>query len=643
MTDNIRLLAAIMFADMVGFTALMQENEDKAKKNRDKYRALLEEQINSYQGRILQYYGDGALIIFGSAISAVNCAVQLQQTLHEEYKIPVRIGLHIGDIIYDNEGVFGDAVNIASRIESLAVPGSVLISEKLFDEIKNHPLLPAKNLGQFELKNVKQPVGIYALKNEGLVVPKPDELHGKAKNAYRSVAVLPFLNMSADPENEFFSDGISEEIINALTKVDGLQVTARTSSFAFKGKDDDIRTIGQKLNVSTILEGSVRKSGDRVRITAQLINAIDGYHFWSESYNGNLENIFGLQDEISRKIANKLIEHLAVGKITAPLIKTSTTNLESYNHYLKGIYHWNKWNPADNAKAIQELTKAIEIEPKFARAYAWLANSYLLSGAMGFLKTEIAYPKSKEYANKGFQLEPDSEETIIAVGLVQVFVDWDFEGSKISFERAIELNPGIGSVHHTYSLYLTAAGKVDQAILELEKASILDPLSMPINTTLASAYLSAGRVDESIKVLNKVLELEPNFRNALETKGWAYYMKGEFETAISLLKEYHRLAGGEKKALTSLGYVYAKCGCEDKTLEIIESMKQRTDEEPDSSFNIDFALLYAGLNDLDKAFYYLEKAVDERSGAVIFLRTGPGWKDIQGDPRFEKILKKVGI
>jgi TolB-like protein len=192
-----------------------------------------------------------------------------------------------------------------------------LVSGKIFDEIRNHPLLPAKDLGLYELKNVKQPVSIYALKNEGLVIPKPDELHGKAKNAYRSLAVLPFVNMSADPENEFFSDGISEEIINALTKVEGLQVTARTSSFAFKGKLDDIRAIGQKLNVSTILEGSVRKAGQNVRITAQLINAIDGYHFWSESYDGKLENIFELQDEISRKIANKLIEHLAVGKVTA--------------------------------------------------------------------------------------------------------------------------------------------------------------------------------------------------------------------------------------------------------------------------------------------------------------------------------------
>jgi tetratricopeptide (TPR) repeat protein len=380
-----------------------------------------------------------------------------------------------------------------------------------------------------------------------------------------------------------------------------------------------------------------------VRITAQLVNAIDGYHFWSESYDGSLENIFGLQDEISRKIANKLTEHLAVGKVTSPLVKSATSSLDAYNHYLKGIYYWNKWNPADNARAIEELTKAVEIEPKFARAYSWLANCYLLSGAMGFQKPGLAYPKSKQYAVKSFELDPDSDETNIAVGLVKLFYDWDWEGARISFEKALEINPGSGAPHHTYSLYLIAVGKREQALKEIEKAAKLDPLSLPISTSLAQSYLSLGRIDDAIETLNKILELDPSYRNALEVKGYAYCMKGEYETSIALLKEYHRKAGGDNKALTSLGYVYAKCGCEDMTLEIIEKFKQREIDEPDSSFNIDYALLYTGLKDFDNAFRYLEKAVDERSGAVIFLRTGPGLADLWNDERFEQILKKAGI
>ena len=300
----IRMLAAIMFTDMVGYTALMQKDEKKAKSLRDRHRSVLDEIINKHQGRILQYYGDGTLVIFGSAIESVLCAVEIQRELQKEPVIPLRIGIHSGDIVYDDEGVYGDGVNIASRIEALSISGAVLISDKLYSEIKNHPSLLAESLGSYQLKNVIEPIEIFALINPGLKIPS--QLQLKIKEGYKeknSIAVLPFVNMSTDPENEYFSDGITEEILNALTKVEGLKVTSRTSSFAFKGKNEDIREIGNKLNVNSVLEGSVRKFSNKVRITAQLINTKDGYHLWSEVYNRNLEDIFDVQDEISRQIA----------------------------------------------------------------------------------------------------------------------------------------------------------------------------------------------------------------------------------------------------------------------------------------------------------------------------------------------------
>ena len=255
MEEQQRKLAAIMFTDMVGYTALMQEDEQKAKRNRDRQRRVLEESIHGHHGKVLQYYGDGTLSVFGSVIEAVSSALEIQQELKKEPQVPLRIGLHVGDIVYEDEGVYGDGVNIASRIESLSVPGGILISEKVFDEIKNHPALPAKSLGEFRLKNVKRPIEIFALINKGLTVPSAEDLPSKTDTSFKSIAVLPFVNMSADPENEYFSDGISEELINALTKVDGLLVTSRTSSFAFKGKTEDVRQIGSQLNVSRVLEG----------------------------------------------------------------------------------------------------------------------------------------------------------------------------------------------------------------------------------------------------------------------------------------------------------------------------------------------------------------------------------------------------
>jgi adenylate cyclase len=275
---SIRMLAAIMFTDMVGYTALMQQDEAKAKEKRDRHRKVLDELVTSHQGRILQFYGDGTLSIFGSAIEAVNCAVEIQKELRKDPYIPIRIGIHSGDIVYEDEGVYGDGVNVASRIENLSVAGGVLLSEKVYDEIQNHPYLKAVYVGKHNLKNVMRPVKIFAVTTDGLTIPTIQEIAAKSNGGGKSIAVLPFVNMSGDPENEYFSDGITEEILNALTKVDGLLVTSRTSSFVFKGKNEDIRQIGEKLNVTHVLEGSVRRAGNKVRITAQLINTSDGYH-----------------------------------------------------------------------------------------------------------------------------------------------------------------------------------------------------------------------------------------------------------------------------------------------------------------------------------------------------------------------------
>ncbi|HEX6181978.1 MAG TPA: adenylate/guanylate cyclase domain-containing protein, partial [Chitinophagaceae bacterium] len=236
-----RQLAAIMFADMVGYTAVMQENEDLAKFKRQRLKEVLDGSVRDFNGKVLQYYGDGSLSIFSSSIEGVNCAIAIQQKLRQEPKVELRIGIHTGDIVIEDDLVYGDGVNLASRIESLAVPGSIFVTEKVVDDLKNQRGISALELGYFELKNVKQPVRIYSISNPGLVIPSRADLNGKLKSPTNRLAVLPFVNMSADPDNEYFSDGITEELLNALTKVDGLQVTSRTSAFAFKGKHDDIR------------------------------------------------------------------------------------------------------------------------------------------------------------------------------------------------------------------------------------------------------------------------------------------------------------------------------------------------------------------------------------------------------------------
>src|SRR5919108_913210 len=306
-----RRLSAIMFTDMVGYTALMQEDEARARRDRDRQRTVLDRHIQRHGGRILQFYGDGALSVFDSAIEAVASAVNIQRELRQEPRVPLRVGIHTGDVAYDDDGVFGDGVNVAARIQSLGTSGSVLVSEKVYDEIKNQRHLGAVSLGEFNLKNVQRPLEVFAIVAEGLTLPQPEALPGPGRTTHRSVAVLPFMNMSPDPENEYFSDGITEELINVLTRVNGLKVTARTSSFAFKGKQHDVRQIAKRLGVANVLEGSVRKAGQRVRVTAQLIDAANGYHLFSETYDRKLADVFELQDEIARAIVDAVQDRLA--------------------------------------------------------------------------------------------------------------------------------------------------------------------------------------------------------------------------------------------------------------------------------------------------------------------------------------------
>jgi TolB-like protein/Tfp pilus assembly protein PilF len=642
MDKTIRQLAAIMFTDMVGYTALMQIDEHKAKKNRDRHRAVLEQYISEYHGLILQYYGDGTLSVFGSAIEAVECAVKIQNELQSEPVIPLRVGLNVGDIVYDDDGVYGDGVNIASRVESLSIPGAILISEKVYDEIKNHRELPARSMGKFNLKNVARPIEIYALLSKGLKVPATGDLAGKADSVGKSIAVLPFVNMSPDPENEYFSDGISEELINALTKVEGLHVTSRTSSFAFKGTRDDVRQIGKQLNVSAVVEGSVRKSSNQLRITAQLINTADGYHIWSEVYDRKLEDIFAVQDEISRKIANQLREKLGRQASAEKLVTSPTNNIEAYNLYLKGNYYWNLWTADSVKKAEFFYHKSLEKERDFPLPYTGISACYSFFGAIGYLPSKEAYPKAKQYAHKALDLDKNLSESHLALAMVQFFFDWDWSGAENSFKRALDLNPGSANSHHYYSMYLMVMHRYDEALEEIKIAISLDPLALPINAALGDALVYSGNITEGIEQYEKTLELDPKFRTAIYHLGWALWQAGQKEKAIQTFKQAHDLVDHALKGITQLGYVYAQTGRIDKANECLEKLKRRQKVEKDVSLDLDFAVIYTGLEKYDMVFEHLERAFEERVGGLVFI-TNPHWKHLEKDQRFQKFLSKMGL
>lgn len=637
-----RELVAILFADMTGYTALMQDNEQLAILKRKRVKEVLDVTLQRFRGKLLQYYGDGSLSTFRSAIDAVQCAVTIQRQLKENPHVDLRIGIHTGDVTVEDGAIYGDGVNLASRIESIATSGSILISEKVYDELKNQEEITAKELGYFEFKNVKYPVRVFAIADSGIVVPNRADVNGKLKLPTNRLAVLPFVNMSTDRDNEFFSDGITEELLNALTKVEGLQVTSRTSAFAFKGKNEDIRDIAIKLNVDKVLEGSVRKVGNRVRITAQLINAADGYHLWSESYDRNLDDIFEVQDEISGIIANRLRENFSQKQIQ-PLVKAPTKNIDAYTNYLKALHYWNKLTPADTRKAIECFEKAFELESNYAQAYAMAAGAYSNLGATGQMLPEEAFRIAKKYADKALELDDNIAEGHIAIGSYYLFYEWKWRESFEALQKAIKLNPAATIAYQLLSFYYVTKGEKEEAVKIMEEAIRIDPLSPIINQALGNTYIFAERYDDAIKQADKMLEINPQMRSSLELKAWGTGLKGDWNQALEIFKEIHRLTNHPLKGLMGLGYAYARIGMTQEAMECIEKLEQRQKEDPNSVIDADLVGIWFALGNKDKTFYHINQCIQKRMAPVNYFLEYPVFKGLKNDARYMDLKTKMNL
>lgn len=639
---HIRLLAAIMFADMVGYTKMMQEDESNAKRLRDRQRKVIDSEVLKHNGNVMQYYGDGMLCMFGSAIDAVKAAQEIQLLLKEEPQVPVRIGIHIGDVVYDDEGVYGDAVNISARVQGLAVPGSVMFSGKVFEEVRNHPGLKVKAFGEHELKNVFHKTGIYALAMEGLEVPETEQIQLQTGSFQNSIAVLPFANFSKDPENEYFSDGITEEIINALANTKGIEVASRTSVFSYKNQNKDIREIGRNLNVSYILEGSVRMYGEKIRVTAQFINVKDGFHLWSENFNGELTDIFKVQDDISRKIVKQLVENY-LDDNPSKIYEASTDSIVAYNHYLKGLFHWNKRTPESVRHAITHFNEAINSCSTYTNAFSAIANCYSYLGALGQMNGNKAFKLAEEYARESIRLNSSRADSFIAMGFVDLFYKRDFAEAEAAFRKAITIEPNdlLGRLGLAY--YNRAIGNYERMVHHNKIAVKLDPLSLPAKYELARAVALVGNHDEAHKIYDEILEMDPNFRGAIEGRSITYSEAGDFEKAMEQAQKYLQLIDTPFTGVVQIGYVAALKGDTELAEENIRILEERQRANPEIDLSIDFALIYASLGKADEAFEYLNKAVDRNTGAIIFIGSMFPFHKLKDDPRYGALLEKIGI
>jgi len=455
-----------------------------------------------------------------------------------------------------------------------------------------------------------------------------------------SVAVLPFHDMSPDKDQDYFCEGMSEELLNALVKVEGLKVAARTSAFQFKGKDIDIRKIGEQLDVETVLEGSVRKAGNRLRVTAQLIKIADGYHLWSERYDREMEDVFAIQDEISLAIVDKLKVTLLRGE-KEKLTKRHTVDPEAYKLYLQGRYFWNKRYKGGMKKALEYFQQAIDKDPVYALPYVGIADSFNVLGCWGFIPPHEAYQKATAALKKALEIDDTLGEAHVSLGFISTFYDWDWVAAENNFKKALELNPSYALVHCYYSLYLSAIGRFDEAIKEARKAQELDPLELIINGFLGVVYIFAQRHDEALEQLRKTLEMDPNFFFTTIWLGWGYSEKKMYEEAISFLQKTLTIEEDMTWTLAFLGRAYALSGQKNEALKILDRLNELSREKYVSSFHK--AVVYIGLEEKDQALKHIEKGLSERDSFLAFSKVANWMDNIRSDPRFKALLKKMKL
>jgi TolB-like protein/class 3 adenylate cyclase/Tfp pilus assembly protein PilF len=648
-----RKLAAIMFTDMVGYSALAQRNEALALELLQEHRRLLRSIFPKHRGSEIKTIGDGFLVEFSSALAAVQCEIEIQEAIAKRNSVnppqgcfQVRIGIHLGDVVRSDNDVVGDGVNIAARIEPLAGPGGICISQQVFDQVEKCVAKSLKRMGPVTLKNIMQPLEVYWVEYEGSTSGPPSLVQADRRSeTEKSIAVLPFLNISPDPENEYLSDGLTEDLIMAFSQLKGLRVPARTSSFVFKGKSEDIRQIGQQLNVKTILEGSVRKVGNRLRITAQLINATDGDHLWSQTFDREMQEVFAIQDEITRAIVNAL-EMQLVGAGDQPLAKHGTYNTDAYQLYLQAKYHFYKFTGEGFRRCIDCCKKALKIEPGYALAYAALSLSYQMGWFYGFFSFEeklAAIGPHDLAAEKAVELDLNLAETQTALAIVRFWNEKDCLSAEGCFKQAIKLNPNYVTAHEHYAFFLACRRRTDGAITHARLALQFDPFSPMINFHVGGVYWLIHRYDLTLEQAHTLFDLEPNFFGTYLLFGLAHWSQGIHDAAVAEMRKAVMLGGG-LVALGNLGCLLGRLDRKTEAQQVLEDLRElgkRRYVQPTY-----LGLVQASLGNHDEAFAYFTQGMEHENGMIAYLRQyciSAGLDRLRADPRFPELLKKIGV
>jgi len=651
-----RKLAAIMFTDMVGYSALAQRDETLALALLAEHHELVRRVLPRHQGTEIKTTGDGFLVEFTSALAAVRCAMEVQKTLAERnavlptgQHVKIRIGIHLGDVVRREGDVIGDGVNIAARVVPLAEPGGICLSRAVFEQVQGKVVETVTSIGEVELKNLPRPVEVFRVElhsNRGdpdLTDPECGVRSARFSQNLASVvppqeslAVLPFVNMSPDQENEFLGDGITEDLIMALSRVKGLRVPARTSSFAFKGKNEDIRRIGQLLNVETVLEGSVRKSGNKLRITAQLVKVRDGFHLWSDRYDREMEDVFDIQDDITRAIVSELQVQLR-GAAETLFVRPQTGSMAAYEAYVRGRAYWNQ-SGVGLKKALHCFELALLEDPDYALAWSGLADAYAMMGFYDLLPCREALAKARAAAERAVALDPQSAETHCSLGLT-LGMDLNVSRGELELERALQLNPSYSIARWWYATHLAGEGRDEEALDQCRLTVEGDPLSVFANVHLGWMHMVLGQYEEALPPLRRCLELEPNTAMGRWILGQTLWCSGQREPALAELEHAVDLSDRNPMFLASVGWALALSGQTSRAREIQRELAGRTTPAPTRP--LFFATVHAALGENDQAFAALERALAERELWLPLAHAMTGLRILASDPRWPLFLGKV--
>jgi TolB-like protein/class 3 adenylate cyclase/Tfp pilus assembly protein PilF len=645
----------LLFTDIEGSTRLWEANASAMRPALARHDTLLRHCIEDHDGHVFKTGGDAFCAAFHTAPDALAAALDAQRALHREpwpeaAKLKVRMALHSGAVEVRDGDYFGAPLNRVARLLAAGHGGQTLLFEATHDLCRDHlpPLASVKALGTHGLKDLERPEAVFQLSHPDLPQSFPP-LKSQVAPADRetpSIAVLPFLNMSRDEENEYFADGLSEELLNVLTKIRGLRVASRTSAFSFKGKDVDIPTVAQKLNVATVLEGSVRKSGKRVRITAQLIEVASDSHMWSETYDRELDDIFAVQDDIAQSVVKELRAALlgaqaetAADKAVAAVVREASTgrsdNPEAFQLYLQGKFHGERVTQADSDKASELFQRALAIDPGFALAWAGLSLIHQLQAGYGFAPIDQGYERGREAAQRALSLAPDLAEGHIALGRVLESYDWNWTAAEASFRRALELAPGDANVLRAVAQLGRILGRVDEAREMARKAIALDPLSAQTHRQAAMIALIGEHLEDAAASFQLALDIAPNAGLNHGFLAVTRLLQGRKQEAMSIARaESHDVF--RNLAFAMIHHALEQAAESDAALKALIDGFAWT-----AAYQV--AEVYAYRNEVDKAFEWLERAYAQRDPGVSYVAQDLLLRPLRADPRWQPFLRKMHL